>query len=135
MARHRFSNPPFDQINVTNLIDTLFFLLIIFMLTAPILEYKMDVNPPVYTAETIKADDYSKTINVRKDGTIVMDRVNYTTTTLASRLRELRSSSKKYHFFLRADADLKYGQVIAVLRNVRSAGFSEISLVTAAEDK
>ena len=50
MARkHRFPNQPFDQINVTPLIDTLFFLLIIFMITAPLLEYSMDVTPPSTT--------------------------------------------------------------------------------------
>ena len=68
MARHRFSNPPFDQINVTPLIDTLFFLLIIFMITAPLLEYSMDVTPPAYNAADIKPDENSKVVNIRKNG-------------------------------------------------------------------
>ena len=73
MARHRFSNPPFDQINVTPLIDTLFFLLIIFMITAPLLEYSMDVTPPSYKAADIKPDDNSKIVNIRKDGVIMFE--------------------------------------------------------------
>ena len=73
MARHRFNNQPFDQINVTNLIDTLFFLLIIFMLTAPLLEYSMEVRPPANNADEIKADENSKTVNVRANGKIFFE--------------------------------------------------------------
>ena len=134
MARHRFHNQPFDQINVTNLIDTLFFLLIIFMLTAPLLEYSMDVQPPAHNAQEIKTDDHSKTVNVRADGKIFFESREVTIETLAVQLKTLRDSGKKYNFFLRADAELKYGTVIGVLRELKNAGFSEISLVTAAEE-
>ena len=134
MARHRFQNQPFDQINVTNLIDTLFFLLIIFMLTAPLLEYSMDVRPPSHNAEEIKPDEFSKTVNVRADGPIIFENRTVTVEQLAEQLKTLRATDKKYNFFLRADAELKYGTVIGVLRELKNAGFSEISLVTAAEE-
>ena len=44
--RRELAVPVYDQINLTNLIDMLFFLLIIFMITAPLLEYSVDVTPP-----------------------------------------------------------------------------------------
>ena len=49
-------------------------------------------------------------------------------------MKALRDSGKKYNFFLRADAELKYGTVIGVLRELKNAGFSDISLVTSAEE-
>ena len=134
MARHRFNNQPFDQINVTNLIDTLFFLLIIFMLTAPLLEYSMEVRPPANNADEIKADENSKTVNVRANGKIVFENKEVTVEELAAQLKTLRDSGKKYSFYLRADADLKYDTVIGVLRELRKAGFTDISLVTSAEE-
>ena len=134
MARHRFHNQPFDQINVTNLIDTLFFLLIIFMLTAPLLEYSMEVHPPAHNSQEIRTDEFSKTVNVRADGRIFFENKEVTTDSLAVQLKALRDSGKKYNFFLRADAELKYGVVIGVLRELKNAGFSDISLVTAAEE-
>lgn len=134
MARHRFHNQPFDQINVTNLIDTLFFLLIIFMLTAPLLEYSMEVKPPENNADEIQADDNSKTVNVRANGKIFFENKEVTVEELADQLKTLRDSGKKYSFYLRADADLKYDTVIGVLRELRKAGFSDISLVTSAEE-
>ena len=134
MARHRFHNQPFDQINVTNLIDTLFFLLIIFMLTAPLLEYSMDVRPPAHNSQEIKADEFSKTVNVRADGRIFFENREVAMEELAEKLKALRDSGKKYNFFLRADAELKYGTVIGVLRELKNAGFTDISLVTSAEE-
>ena len=77
-ARRRFPVTAYDQINLTNLIDTLFFLLIIFMITAPLLEYSVDVTPPEMNAEPIKPDPESKIINVKADGSIVYDRKTVT---------------------------------------------------------
>ena len=134
MARHRFSNPPFDQINVTPLIDTLFFLLIIFMITAPLLEYSMDVTPPAYNAASIKPDDNSKVVNIRKNGDVVLEGKVVTLEELVQRLTALRDSGRKYSCFLRADADLRYGTVIDVLRRVKNAGFNDLSLITSAEE-
>ena len=132
--RHRFQNQPFDQINVTPLIDTLFFLLIIFMITAPLLQYSMDVNPPANNASDIKADDDSKVVNVKKNGDIVLDGKTLTISQLAERLKELRASSRKRKFFLRADQDLLYGTVIGILREIKNAGFTDLSLITTAEE-
>lgn len=132
--RHRFQNQPFDQINVTPLIDTLFFLLIIFMITAPLLQYSMDVNPPANNASEIKADDDSKVVNVKKNGDIVLDGKTLTIPQLAERLKELRASSRKRKFFLRADQDLLYGTVIRILREIKNAGFTDLSLITTAEE-
>ena len=135
MARkHRFSNQPFDQINVTPLIDTLFFLLIIFMITAPLLEYSMDVTPPSNHASEIKTDDYSKIVNVKADGTILFENRTVNMQELVKRLKELRDSSRKYNFFLRADENLRYGTVIDILRTIKNAGFTDLSLITSSEE-
>ncbi len=134
--RRRFQSKTYDEINITPLMDTVFFLLIIFMITAPLLEYSIDVSPPKMEAAEIKADDYTKVIHVTKDKVIQFERKkNISMNDLLARLRELKQSrdSKKYKFYLRADRDLRYGDVIAVLKTIKKAGFADISLVTEAE--
>ena len=134
--RRRFQSKTYDEINITPLMDTVFFLLIIFMITAPLLEYSIDVSPPKMEAAEIKADDYTKVIHVTKDKIIQFERKkNISMEELLARLRELKQdrNSKKYKFFLRADRELRYGDVIDVFKNIKKAGFADISLVTEAE--
>ena len=134
--RRRFQSKAYDEINMTPLMDTVFFLLIIFMITAPLLEYSIDVSPPKMAAAEIKADDYTKVIHVTKDRVIQFERnKNIPMNDLLARLRELKQSrdSKKYKFYLRADRELRYGDVIDVFKTIKKAGFADISLVTEAE--
>ena len=134
--RRRFQSKTYDEINITPLMDTVFFLLIIFMITAPLLEYSIDVSPPKRAAAEIKADDYTKVIHVTKDKVIQFERKkNISMQELLARLRELKQdrNSKKYKFFLRADRELRYGDVIDVFKTIKKAGFADISLVTEAE--
>ena len=53
---------------------------------------------------------------------------------LVKRLKELRDSSRKYNFFLRADENLRYGTVIDILRTIKNAGFTDLSLITSSEE-
>ena len=134
--RRRFQSKTYDEINITPLMDTVFFLLIIFMITAPLLEYSIDVSPPKMEAAEIKAEDYTKVIHVTKDKIIQFERKkNISMQDLLARLRELKQdrNSKKYKFYLRADRELRYGDVIDVFKNIKKAGFADISLVTEAE--
>lgn len=134
--RRRFQSKTYDEINITPLMDTVFFLLIIFMITAPLLEYSIDVSPPKMAAAEIKADDYTKVIHVTKDKVIQFERKkNISMQDLLARLRELKQdrNSKKYKFYLRADRELRYGDVIDVFKTIKKAGFADISLVTEAE--
>ncbi len=134
--RRRFQSRTFDEINITPLMDTVFFLLIIFMITAPLLEYSVDVSPPKMVAAEIKADDYTKVIHVTRDKVIQFEgKKNISMGELLARLRELKQSrnSTRYKFYLRADRDLRYGDVIEVFKTIKHAGFADISLVTEAE--
>ncbi len=131
--RRRFQSKTYDEINITPLMDTVFFLLIIFMITAPLLEYSIDVSPPKMEAAEIKADDYTKVIHVTKDKTIQFEkRKNLAMPELLQRLNELKQSreSRRFRFYLRADRDLRYGDVIEVFKTIKRAGFADISLVT-----
>ena len=85
--RRRFQSKTYDEINITPLMDTVFFLLIIFMITAPLLEYSVDVSPPKMVAAEIRADDYTKVIHVTKTKVIHFEgRKNISMSDLLTRL-------------------------------------------------
>ncbi|MBP5183076.1 MAG: biopolymer transporter ExbD, partial [Lentisphaeria bacterium] len=111
---------------------TVFFLLIIFMITAPLLEYSFDVNPPAMKASKLKPDEFSKSININKQGQIEFEKRVIPMETLLNRLRDLKRGKNggRIKLFLRADREIKYGRVIEVLRAVRQAGHTDIALVT-----
>ena len=130
--RRRFQSKSYDVINITPLMDTVFFLLIIFMITAPLLEYSIDVSPPKMNASEMKPDEYSRVINVKKNGDIEFEKKIMNPARLIARLRELKASPDggRIKVFLRADKDLLYGSVIQVMKDVKNAGFTDISLIT-----
>ena len=135
-SRRRFPVTAYDQINLTNLIDTLFFLLIIFMITAPLLEYSVDVTPPEMNADPIKPDTDSKIINVKADGSIMFDRRVVSETELQAVLSRIeQESGRDTAIYLRGDKDLRYGVVMNVMRLVRGAGFRNVNLVMQEEAK
>lgn len=133
--RRRFHSRTFDEINITPLMDTVFFLLIIFMITAPLLEYSIDVSPPKMDAAEIKPDDLTKVIHVNKRREIQFEKHTLTLDELLRRLAELKHSPRGKHLkiYLRADRDLRYGDVIDVFKAVKRAGHTCISLVTETE--
>ena len=129
-SRRRFPVTAYDQINLTNLIDTLFFLLIIFMITAPLLESSVDVTPPEMNADPIKPDPDSKVINVKADGSIVYDRRTLSEAELQIVLSDIeRYNGRETAIFLRGDRDLRYGTVMNVMKLIRKAGFRNVNLV------
>ena len=128
--RRELAVPVYDQINLTNLIDMLFFLLIIFMITAPLLEYSVDVTPPEMNADPIKPDSDSEVINIKADGTIVYKRDIVTEPELQIVLSRIeQQSGRETAIFLRGVRDLRYGVVMNVMKLIRAAGFRNVNLV------
>jgi len=130
-----FTGKIYDEINVTPLIDTLFFLLIIFMLTAPLLEYNIDVTPPELNADKLPQDDkHAKVVNLTKNGMVNYERTDMSRAQFIGRISEIRQDPEA-KLYLRADRGLPYGEVIDFLGEIRSAGFKSIFLVTSEESK
>ena len=136
-SKHRsLQVPVYDQINLTNLIDTLFFLLIIFMITAPLLEYSVDVTPPEMNADPIKPDNDSKIINIKADGSIVYDSRTVTEAELQVIMSRIeQQNGRDTAIFLRGDKDLRYGTVMNVMKLIRKSGFRNVNLVMQEEAK
>jgi biopolymer transport protein TolR len=122
------------DINMTPLIDLTFLLLIIFMITAPLLENSVNVSPPELNAEEI-SEDNSKIVNLNHDGEIVFQKNQISGSTLTEQLRALKEENSKLVIMIRADGDRPYREVMGVMKAVKASGISNISLITLAEGK
>ncbi len=136
MSRRRKRNrglKTINQIDVTPLTDLTFILLVVFMLTAPVLERSISVDPPQMNAGELKADKSNRVINITADGSIVYDGRNYESESLTSFLLAELGGNSKLRFFIRADKVIPYGDVINLLAVLHRAGIQQASLITEAE--
>ncbi|MBP1622603.1 MAG: Cell division and transport-associated protein TolR [Acidobacteria bacterium] len=117
-----------SEINVTPLVDVMLVLLIIFMVTAPMLQTGIDVELP----ETENVKDVNPeekiVISISREGLIYYGSDSINISAIPARLKK-DAKGPKDSIFLRADKDVKWKYIISVIDRVRGAGFSEISLV------
>jgi biopolymer transport protein ExbD len=132
MARHRSQLTTIGDINMTPLIDLTFLLLIVFMITAPLLEYGVDVTPPEMNAEPLPEED-SRIVNLNRKGEIVFNKRTVNLNDLLLELTALSKSNPRLTVLVRADEDRKYREVMELMKVVRAAGIQQISLVTQSE--
>lgn len=118
-----------SEINVTPLVDVMLVLLIIFMVTAPMLQTGIDVQLP----ETRNVADVNPeqriVISISREGLLYYGSDAINISSIAGRLKQDVKSPKDL-IFLRADKDVKWSYIVTVIDEVRGAGFSEINFVT-----
>jgi len=114
-----------SEINVTPLVDVMLVLLIIFMITAPLLQQGIDVNLPKAKGKELSPSERI-VITIKKDGKIYVDKSVVTLKSLRKRL----SKKTKKEVFLRADREVSYGLVVNVMGELRDIGIEKIGMVT-----
>ncbi len=123
------------EINVTNLVDVILVLLIIFMISAPLLQSGIEVDLPKTTTAALDESAEGVVISIDKKGGIFINDVWVTLDKFESRLdKELRRINKS-SIFLRADSLVAYGVVVDVIGRLKLMGIDELGLITAREDE
>lgn len=120
-----------SEINITPFVDVLLVLLIIFMVAAPMMTSKVDVNLP---SGSNKNDNLGQnqaiTISVKIDGSIYLQDNPIKISKLSSALNELTAKNFSSKIMVRADKSLDYGRVMDVVKEIGVAGYSQVVLVT-----
>jgi biopolymer transport protein TolR len=122
------------DINVTSLIDVTLVLLIVFMITAPIMQGGVDVELPRAEARPLQAKE-GMVVSVTRDGRIFIDNTTVTYRDFRTTFRSLVTTRKPNGVYLQADAGVPYGQVVRVLAVIRTAGIQNVGLVAADESQ
>lgn len=126
MARRNREHNLLTNIDVTPLVDLTFILLIVFMVTAPAMESRVQL--PTMTADDKQTKLETVIISLDDRGNIYIDRDIVTLSDLASVLQNIDKNSKS--FSIRADESRAYGEVINLMRIVRGAGIENVDLIT-----
>lgn len=123
------------EINITPLCDVLLVLLIIFMVTAPLLTQGIDVNLPQAKAKEVERTKDDVILSLRRSGESFQIFLGDATTPLPE--AELEHQLKNYFddrdekdIFLRADRDLKYGDVARIMAIAKVSGITRIGMMT-----
>jgi len=131
-SKHRSQLDAIDEINMTPLIDLTFLLLIVFIITVPMMEFGVNVSPPEMNAEQLPDDDY-KIVSLDNSGKIIFDKAPISREALIEKLQYIYSKNKKTSILIRADGSRPYKEVIELMKYIKEAGFSNVSLVTQAD--
>ena len=122
------------EINVTSLVDVAFVLLIIFMITAPIMQGGVDVDLPRAEARPLEPNE-GLVITVDRSGRIFIGDSDVSYEDFRITFPSLVSARKPTGVYLRADAGVPYGDVVRVLAVIRTAGVGNVGLVAQEEER
>ncbi len=116
-----------SEINVTPFVDVMLVLLVIFMVTAPLLQQGIDVNLPKAKGKDLPPEERI-TLIIKRNGGIYM---NDNPVTLREMRRKLESiSTLNPNVFLKADKDVPYGFVVEVMSDIKEAGIEKLGMIT-----
>jgi biopolymer transport protein TolR len=116
------------EINVTPLVDVMLVLLIIFMVTAPMMQSGLTVNLPSAESRTTPSSG-GVVLTVRRDRTVYLDDRIVNIYLLESRLQNRFVGMEKKVVFLKADRDVSYGTVIEVMDVIKKAGVETVGMI------
>jgi biopolymer transport protein TolR len=118
-----------SEINVTPLVDVVLVLLIIFMVTAPVLQSGIEVSvPKTRTVKEISEERLVVTINAKQEVFLGNDPVNINN--VGQKLREKIRDPEGQAVYVRADESVPFGVFATVMDAVKASGITNVSIVT-----
>ena len=131
MAGGRFVS----EINVTPFVDVMLVLLIIFMVATPMMSQGLDVDlPQAKQAEVLPTESDHMTLTIGRDGSLSLEEYQVgNLDSLEDYLRRL-VKEKDRTLFLKADKDVPYGIVVAVIGRIKAVGIEKMGIMADAQD-
>lgn len=122
------------EVNITPLVDVTFFILVIFIMIAPLIEYGINVNLPAAAPKKLDQPE-GVVVSIRRTGEgarIYLDEERVTLGDLSERLRTVAARAPETPLVFRADRDLRYETVVEVLDRIAEAGLTRLGIATVA---
>jgi biopolymer transport protein TolR len=122
------------EINVTPLVDVMLVLLIIFMVTAPLIQQGVEVSLPEARAKAVAADEQKLVLSIKSDRSLYLgsseDAARIPFDVLEDKLKANVRAMKDRELYLMADKNLPYGFVVDVMATVQRAGITNVGMIT-----
>jgi biopolymer transport protein TolR len=135
-----FRNPddnsglPVAEINITPLVDVMLVLLVIFMVTAPMMESGIPIQLPKASAKALPKSEPPLTLNLTKETRVYLNKEEIPFSQLKAKVQAYFKHKSKKEIFIRADGALPYAFVAQAMAQVKLAGVDRIGLVTLPPD-
>ena len=125
--RRRYT--PIADINVTPLVDVMLVLLIIFMVTAPLLQVGVPVDLPKTSAQQVGGKDEPLVVSVNSKGEVFLGETKYEIAELGAKLKAVHEEKPDQRVFMRGDKTVDYGKMMEVMGVVIDSGFRQLGLL------
>jgi biopolymer transport protein ExbD len=123
-------NKPYDDINITPMLDLAYVLLVMFIILTTATVQGIKVNIPKASAQPSLAENKTKAITITQEGTIYLDTIPVTMEVLEGQLRTLKAATPDLPVILKADSTVQYQAVVDVLDLLSRLEISQLGLVT-----
>jgi len=120
---------PLAEINMTPLVDIMLVLLVIFLITAPIINSAININLPKENARPL-TDNKVITISITQDGQYFLEETKMTSQEIALHLQKIANENSQQLIHIRADESVAYKLVSKILAIAQNSGLNNISFIT-----
>jgi biopolymer transport protein TolR len=119
-----------SQINVTPLVDVMLVLLVIFMVTAPMIQQGVEVNVPRVSASALPGKEEQFVVSITRNQEVYLNDTKLGLDQLTEKLQAIAIARPDREVFVRADEEVPYGTVIKTMAAIKAAGIENVGMVT-----
>ena len=136
LPHHGSTNTILAEINITPMVDVMLVLLIIFMVTAPLLQQGIDIALPEVSASAPSASQNDLVLSIDGNGRLFLandTKTPFSLETIGPKLSAIFQNKEKKELYLKADKGIEYGYVVSVMALAQKAGVERLGMITVPE--
>ncbi len=118
------------EINITNLMDVMMVLLVVFMVAAPLMTSGIALNLPKVGGQNLTGKETSLNISVNSEGAYYIGKDEIATDKIVAKVLAVRNANPEISIVISGDTDAQYGRVIGLMAMLKNAGFDKVGLKT-----
>ena len=119
-----------SEINITNLMDVMMVLLVVFMVAAPLMTSGIALDLPKVGGKVLEGEDTSINVSVDKDGYYYIGQTEVPADKIVAKLNAIREENSEVTITISGDAEAEYGRIIGLMALLKEAGFYKVELKT-----
>lgn len=119
-----------SEINITNLMDVMMVLLVVFMVAAPLMTSGIALDLPKVGGKALEGEDTSINVSVDKDGYYYIGQTEIPADKIVDKLNAIKGQNSTLSVTISGDTGAEYGRVIGLMAILKEAGFDKVGLKT-----
>ena len=129
-SKYRGRKKFLSDINVTPFVDVMLVLLIVFMITAPLLQTGVEIELPEVDTPNIPENKDPIIITINKNNETFISKKPITSEMLNEKLKEIKKTNPKTQIYIRADKSVTYDVLMKVMKQIIDSGILNVNLIT-----